>query len=246
LDDLPSWVPDWTATVDDSFHFLYTSRVSLLRLFRAGCHSEPDWRVVAPGTVKTRALILGTIEKTAQGYPGKGSKLTGEALLDEWRELALGCLNCKYSGISPEDQEDFDFINFASGSLTPSPEWNDRTRHLRGYESWRKWFTTDDPRSLPKEVRADARELDVQMRVASEVRCMIRTHEGQIGFAPEQSEPGDVAVIIPGGRMVYILRRVEASDETYKLVGDCYLHCAMVGEKMMAPSCGDWKNITLI
>ncbi|KAH6895905.1 heterokaryon incompatibility protein-domain-containing protein [Thelonectria olida] len=246
LDDLPSWVPDWTATIDAPYHFLYSSRVSLLRLYRACCHTEPDWKVIGPGTVKTRALVLGTIEKTVQGYPGTGSKLTGKALLDEWWELALPCLNCEYNGVSAEDQQHFDFVNFTSGSLTPSAEWNDRARHLRGHESWRKWFTADDPRSLPKEVRTDARELDVQVRITSEARCMIRTHEGQVGFAPEESEPGDVVVIVPGGRMVYVLRRVEASDNRYKLVGDCYLHCAMLGEKMMPLDCGDWEDIILV
>lgn len=244
LGDLPSWVPDWTARVDDAYHLLYSSRVASLRLFAAAGDSTPDWNVVAPGTVKTKALILGTITNTTQGYPEhSSSQLTGQALLNEWWTLALPSLTRELDGHPTDAQLRFQFIVLTCGSLNPGLDWVDDARFVRGHEAWCRWFAAEDPRGLPEEVRADARTLDTHVRGASAARRMVRTGEGHVGFGPEGAREGDVVVIMPGGRMVYVLRREKG---VYGLVGDCYLHGAMSGEKMRPMNSNGWKDIILV
>lgn len=64
-------------------------------------------------------------------------------------------------------------------------------------------------------------------------RRLIRTDDGSIGFGPEMSERGDVVFILPGGKVPYVLRRVEVSvtgTPRFQLLGDAFIHGAMAGE----------------
>ena len=73
-------------------------------------------------------------------------------------------------------------------------------------------------------------------------RRLAITTSGYLGLIPEAAKPGDHVVIMPGGRVPYIIRQLEgayehrASDgvstftERYEFIGDCYMHGIMFGE----------------
>ena len=60
-------------------------------------------------------------------------------------------------------------------------------------------------------------------------RRAMRTASGYVGLAPGIAEPGDRIVLLRGGRLPFVLR--ERGDKTWELIGDCYVHGIMAGEK---------------
>jgi hypothetical protein len=58
------------------------------------------------------------------------------------------------------------------------------------------------------------------------------TKNGFVGLAPGHAQTGDVVVILRGGKFPYTLRKND--DETYKLIGETYLHGVMYGEFVKA------------
>ncbi|KAF2999466.1 hypothetical protein E8E13_008243 [Curvularia kusanoi] len=73
-------------------------------------------------------------------------------------------------------------------------------------------------------------------------RKLAITTSGYVGLIPEVAEPGDHVVLMPGGRVPYIIRRLEEpykhttpdGDSTFtdrfEFMGDCYIHGIMFGE----------------
>lgn len=58
-------------------------------------------------------------------------------------------------------------------------------------------------------------------------RCVFETKNGWVGLGPEDTRCGDVAVVLFGGRVCFMLR---PRGPHYQLVGDCYVQNAMHGQ----------------
>ncbi|RCI16640.1 hypothetical protein L249_2572 [Ophiocordyceps polyrhachis-furcata BCC 54312] len=69
LSALPSWVPDWTATVDETFHHYYSERTRRMALSDGSMGLEAEWQRLGDGRVSTKAMIIGHIKTTALGIP---------------------------------------------------------------------------------------------------------------------------------------------------------------------------------
>jgi hypothetical protein len=54
-------------------------------------------------------------------------------------------------------------------------------------------------------------------------RRMLETTSGYLCLAPQETEIGDYVFLLGGGLSYYILRKL-SGDDTYALVGDCYVH----------------------
>jgi hypothetical protein len=70
-------------------------------------------------------------------------------------------------------------------------------------------------------------------------RHFVGTEKGYFGFAPEQCQEGDLIVILAGQKSPCILRPqpvvnnddiTATSMDTYKILGDAYVHGIMLGE----------------
>ncbi len=62
-------------------------------------------------------------------------------------------------------------------------------------------------------------------------RCFIKTNEGYIGLAPLGTQTGDIICIVLGCKFPVVLRpSLEAENQTWELVGHCYIHGLMNGE----------------
>ena len=56
-------------------------------------------------------------------------------------------------------------------------------------------------------------------------RRMVETANGYLCLAPQETESGDYIFMLCGGLSYYILRKVRGEeDDTYVLVGDCYVY----------------------
>ncbi|KAN0102111.1 HET domain containing protein [Hyaloscypha variabilis] len=58
-------------------------------------------------------------------------------------------------------------------------------------------------------------------------RCFFATSNGKMGIGPRWAKPGDMAVILYGADLLFILREKGAG---YELIGDAYVHGVMHGE----------------
>lgn len=58
---------------------------------------------------------------------------------------------------------------------------------------------------------------------------------GFIGFAPAEARKSDEIVVLRGGEVPFVVRRLKESSlwmrQEYELVGDCYVHGVMEGER---------------
>ncbi|PMD30276.1 HET-domain-containing protein [Hyaloscypha variabilis F] len=74
-------------------------------------------------------------------------------------------------------------------------------------------------------------------------RRFFKTQRGQPGLGPPDCKKGDIVAILWGCSVPVILRRV-AEDQSYKLVGECYLQGCMDGD--IAATVEDTRIFTLI
>ncbi|KAF5633876.1 heterokaryon incompatibility (het-6OR allele) [Fusarium tjaetaba] len=237
---LPSWVPDWDATIDDRYHLTYTERTNIIRHCHASGDMKPDWRVQNSGRVVTRGLQIAVIEATAPGYPSiiPGSTLRGKTVISEWRRLA-GLST--YRDASPIDmpsciEQERAFENALGGGF--SMKWPQGSfEYTDAYHAWLEWFVSSEV-ALAKSCKQVIQDFDELIRQTSERRRFIVTSDGQIGFGPEGAEKGDVIMIIPGGKVPYVLRDVGDSGcgvKKYSLLGDAFINSVMAGEKISSP-----------
>lgn len=256
LSGLPSWVPDWSANFDETFRYNYIERIRRIHLYKASGDMKPIWNRLGDGRISTKAKVIGSISVITQGYPTPGSLLAGQALLDSWTDI-FRCSRIQAGASDGEDesQKVNDFPFMISGDLSMMT-WNDESgsttaKHKEIFGHWCTWFSSNDPSTLTDEVRQHARQFDDMIKQVSLGRHMIKTSQGHVGFGPEGSREGDMVVIMPGGRMPYILRRCSeenGAESEYKLLGDVFLHGAMLGEALESTEESDgsgWKDIVL-
>ena len=69
-------------------------------------------------------------------------------------------------------------------------------------------------------------------------RRMVVTQKGYLGLAPDLAEEGDCVVLVKGGRVPLVLRRID-KGERWELVGDSYVYGIMHGERFEKGRCVD-------
>ncbi len=78
-------------------------------------------------------------------------------------------------------------------------------------------------------------------RIITRGRSLIRTEKGYMGLTSDGVEEGDLVCVLFGGQVAYCLKKVK-DEETYKLVGECYLHGIMDGEAMDDLASGKYQE----
>ena len=63
---------------------------------------------------------------------------------------------------------------------------------------------------------------------------MFTTQDEYIGLGPKGMRSGDLIALFEGARVPYVIRE---DDEGYKLVGECYVHGIMSGERFEEGRC---------
>lgn len=61
------------------------------------------------------------------------------------------------------------------------------------------------------------------------------TKGGFVGVVPNMARIGDVVAILKGGRVPFIVQKSVARPGSFRLVGECYIHCMMNGEGLSLP-----------
>jgi hypothetical protein len=70
-------------------------------------------------------------------------------------------------------------------------------------------------------------------------RCVFEMQDGWIGLGPEDTRPRDVAVVLFGGKVCFMLR---PKGPHFQLVGDCYVQNAMDGQLITVDEFGNIRD----
>ena len=252
VEGLPTWAPDWTAKVEDSLHYMYTERIQYSGLYHAMCPHRADWQLADPNTILTKALFLGKVSQIAPGYPREGSKVNGKQLLEVWRSLFdLGPVPLEDDDWDWTSRE-VDFLIAITGGMTHSFWKEDSGAQREAYKVWCRWFVKEDTKTLSSEAKADARAFDDHVQQATIARLMVMTDTGELGFASKAAKVGDVVVLMPGGRVPYILRKADrqiATDrglESFEVLGDAFILNVMHQERAKDEETIIWQEILLV
>ncbi|KAF4443318.1 hypothetical protein F53441_11470 [Fusarium austroafricanum] len=212
---------------------------------------RPEWKLNASEHITTRGLQIAQVKATAPGYPSAttDSTLGGTAPSNAWRHLAglPEDAEASPSEDTVEWKRERSFQTALSGGFTVIPWEIGSPGYSKAYKWWLEWFISAKPGTLPRACKQITQDFDELIQQTSLRRRFMLTDNGQLGFGPEGAEEGDV-LISPGGKVSYILRKVEASvhgAEAYRLLGDAFLNGAMAGEKVHSGMSG-FKDIIII
>lgn len=84
---------------------------------------------------------------------------------------------------------------------------------------------------------------------ATSGRRLFITKQGFIGLGPEFTREGDSIAVFLGGSTPFVLRGNHASgidQQTWLLMGDCYVHGWMDGEMMKNEDASTWDDLVLV
>jgi len=83
-------------------------------------------------------------------------------------------------------------------------------------------------------------------------RCLLKTVDGHFGIGPKAMEAGDEIVVFAGGMTPFVVRKVlqSANEEnngrqTYRLIGECYVHGLMEGQAVEGWNAGKYEKIIM-
>jgi hypothetical protein len=114
---------------------------------------------------------------------------------------------------------------YSSGRHCLKPDHTIKIRNLQGF--W--WRYNQDTAKLLSDFAPSgvAREFAIAVTSAFNRRSVFSTVKGLTGMCPLLAQPGDIVVVLFGGRTPYVLRKM---DGHYRLVSDCYVYRLMDGE----------------
>ncbi|KAG4443893.1 hypothetical protein IFR05_000659 [Cadophora sp. M221] len=244
LQDLPSWVPDWTRTTETKFldpgYFAGTHYPAFVEfptnsestlLLNGFCFdsikklSEPQ--VLAPDLEMATADIYlrewyQTIEALAMSTVDDPYPFTQEPILEAFVRAILGNRSGYGANPRPTTEE-------CLGLYKAFFQFLDIKDQLRA--NIENGNSNDSSEEFNREVM-DVAERSHRFGTFSG-QCLLNKRfcisaEGRMTSVPLHSKEGDIMCIINGARAPYVLR--EEKGGNYKLVGCCYVHGSMDGE----------------
>ncbi|KAF3005174.1 hypothetical protein E8E13_010644 [Curvularia kusanoi] len=124
------------------------------------------------------------------------------------------------------------------GNKEPDKAYRFRPVLDSDYSTYLDWIARDEDE--PSRITIEAFQFDQAVSISKEGRFYATTRTGYLGIVPNDARIGDCIVLMPGGKVPYVLRPVEDSDSTehsglveggrYEFIGDCYIHGIMNGE----------------
>lgn len=108
-----------------------------------------------------------------------------------------------------------------------------------------KVMTTEQQFEYIRSLGRDASTYEGLLRLILPIqRQLVRTVRGALCLAPSIAEIGDKIMIVKGCATPLVLRRVKSMPDTYKVIGDVYVHGVMFGEHITEDT--HWRDISLV
>lgn len=249
-EDLPSWVPDWSASNREPWFENHEARH-----FQASGSTMADYIEPNPNSIAIcrditlRGAIIDTIRRAGSVWSidvdedfnfdlaytvlGDVSTYFSQSTLykmeqktdGEWR-VPIGDLAGRGMARATIQARDGWFIMRRMTSIDDAAK-NEYIRELNGYDD-------QGVRQRPKALDYYGRYLG-RMERMHDSRAFI-SRDGYVGMCPMESEPGDVVCILLGAQVPYVLRKRDDGD--WQLVGEAHVYGIMDGEFM-------WRNPVL-
>jgi hypothetical protein len=247
---LPSFVPDWTASIEELSHANYLSRAFAMPYFDASRGTKAELMSSTPEKATSKGSIFDVILRVG---PSRVDDSTTAEILNTWRNLAqvdetdfvsIGqSMNHPPSGEgskAPRVSKEVAFWQTMCGGL--GCDWDEsnhfwhRAIHDKDWPKYEKWQTWIVAGHNPQVFDADVGDFDNAHNAVANGRYFAVTEKGFIGFVPMAAMVGDAAAILAGADIPYILRPCQdnnASEDSpvcYAVVGDAYVHGVTDGE----------------
>lgn len=133
------------------------------------------------------------------------------------------------TGLLPKSQEMFDFLCSLGAFSKP------------GIQA----FTQQEREDFMMNLGREASMYEGLVRLTlPHARRLARTVRGALCLAPSSAEVGDKIMIVKGCATPLVLRRVTDTPDTFKVIGDTYVHGFMFGEHITEDI--GWRDIALV
>ncbi|KAF2275964.1 HET-domain-containing protein [Westerdykella ornata] len=262
-DALPSWVPDWTSSIQRSFAWQATS--DLFRFYSA-CKGKP-----LELTETNHEKVLGlkgfrvdVVEDVAGIW-----NIAGEAAgLHEKRltYLAQIRLLCRLSHMKDKpiypslsrrleaiwripigDIEEDNIEGSRRATQALGAHYETCLRNLEHFEQWKAYTQTEFQLKHKVFEQSELRHTSGMYRLCMDRMTNKRpfiTKDGYVGLGPRCMTPGDVVVVFCGATIPYVIRPME--EGSFRFIGECYCDGIMDGEIVDQRSKEDKEDFLLV
>ncbi|KAL9619609.1 MAG: hypothetical protein Q9160_005796 [Pyrenula sp. 1 TL-2023] len=220
---LPSWVPDWSLTYKSSqigWQYFSASNGSSLECYVEATESRLCVKGISLSTVKR-------MSKSWDLYEQLPSHSAASSFLSDVHSLAQ---HSRYGSSNGSNIAEVAWMTCTSGlELGDHGKWQ---QSVFSHTVYRQAISEASTRDI-FEFNQSGLKIERFRRTLS-IRCKSRlaflTTSGHLGVGPSSMRPGDHAVVLFGSNVPVILR--ENLDDTFKVVGECYVYGMMHGEIM--------------
>ncbi|EEU43081.1 uncharacterized protein NECHADRAFT_47029 [Fusarium vanettenii 77-13-4] len=243
LEHLPSWVPDWRPNLESSFYTIYENGEDHL-LAASGDTKVCLEPVQDPNILAIKGYMIDTIEEVGERWHSSNSHALCQVHLSRIVDFCAKS-TAKNEPIYDNDERRAEAVwrvpvgdlywtkdtpNARASRSLASDQYLDCIFVLELLESW--------PDMTPEERTARFPELEARRFPSGSYRGNMAamdgkkpylTRKGYVGMCPSHAVEGDQVVIFMGGRILYVLRPLEGSEE-FTFVGEAYCDGVMDGE----------------
>lgn len=234
--DVPTYIPDLSTEVDPDDETQHLLRChAILPHFRAALDSAPIISVSPLLEAATKAIFIDTVLKTVD------DEVYSEWVSDDYQDHVSA--NAGFS--TRYDSHTQACWHTICGGAMQSVDTSTGQVFYRlvedgDYAAYQRWRAWDGIVNSSLQDWGVVRFHDSAINARSG-RSFAVTNKGYLGLIPRDARPGDHVVIMPGGKVPYVIRRVRGlksgrrwkkgdSVRRYEFIGDCYIHGIMHGE----------------
>ncbi|KAL8911108.1 MAG: hypothetical protein Q9172_007730 [Xanthocarpia lactea] len=241
IDGLPTWAPDWSCSMLENFENYFDEDV---KLYNATKGLKLTIRNLKDGCkLGIQGIHIDTITRITTGVVD--DELTG--IREDLFGHGLWWLRA-YSFIGPRYPHTSETLAQALGRtrLGDGHGENDDSAMKRDDLVDAKFYEVREdelPQDGPK-TDQELRDLALLVTKVANMTCyrvLFTTVEKYMGLAPLTARIGDMIFLLPGANVPFVLRHVR--DEEYELIGQCYTHGIMYGERA---DTGRLQDVTLL
>ena len=270
--EMPSWVPDWRSNLVDSFRkptstgqmrpYFATGRSKTVIYYQTQISEESDkhtYSFTNPEHLILKGLYQDRISSISTTVGASNTEDIAQVVSNsaEWRKMAKSAAN-KLNIYMPTYED----INLAFTRARIGDIWPGQDRYKTGEKTTTKMPAHDDFHHRQRPGNQNNKAFTKGLNHCAS-RRFFTTEKGYMGFGPSTVREGDALYLLLGGDVPFVLREVEKSTPTQRLisqqdqeelrgdntvkvsfVGEAYVHGLMDGEGVIRarPKCSSKRN----
>lgn len=233
LDDLPSWVPDWTLRTTEP-PAVFSGRFEYVRTYDSARGLDGRIELLPHDILSVTAIHAGHVERVSRSRRLMKFMIEQLDLLDDWFSFAHREGQRRRDYVGGGTLEDAMIVSIFAGRYKDSKSVREV---LRGdIQEWRDHLV--ELKCCLRE-KGPSATIGLHPAVASQNIAALRrrlciTSQGYVGLCPDSAGPGDDVFVLFGGPAPMFMRHCKMKPDgslgTYVALGHGYLHGLMDGE----------------